>query len=171
MTSEPRPWGPGTFGPRRSTSRFVGAALALHTRCGVTGISYEPGRCAVCGHADAKVVAEQEDLRAEVEWLWEYHQRRLRPETPPEHLMDRVAFSEYPPLRLVRCRECGLVYRNPVERLHELEQIYAGDTPARAVLQSLHETQLPAVRNQARRLRETLGRSGTGIEVGSYVGA
>jgi SAM-dependent methyltransferase len=125
----------------------------------------------VCGHADAKVVAEQDDLRAEVEWLWEYQQRRLRPDTPPEHLMDRVAFSEYPPLRLVRCRECGLVYRNPVERLHELEQIYSGETPPRAVLQSLHETQLPAVRDQARRLRETLGRPGTGIEVGSYVGA
>jgi hypothetical protein len=145
--------------------------LALHTRCSVTGLSYEPGRCAVCGHADAKVVAEQDDLRAEVEWLWEYHQHRLRPDTPPEHLMDRVAFSEYPPLRLVRCRECGLVYRNPVERSHELEQIYAGETPPRPVLQSLHETQLPAVRSQARRLRETLGRSGTGIEVGSYVGA
>ena len=125
----------------------------------------------MCGHADAKVVAEQDDLRAEVEWLWEYHQRRLRADTPPEHLMDRVAFSEYPPLRLVRCRECGLVYRNPVERLHELEEIYADDTPAPAVLQSLHETQLPAVRNQARQLRDVLGRSGTGIEVGSYVGA
>jgi 2-polyprenyl-3-methyl-5-hydroxy-6-metoxy-1,4-benzoquinol methylase len=137
----------------------------------MTGISYEPGRCAVCGHADARVVAEQDDLRAEVEWLWEYHQRRLRPDTPPEHLMDRVAFSEYPPLRLVRCRECGLVYRNPVERLHELEEIYADDTPAASVLESLHETQLPAVRSQARRLREVLGRSGTGIEVGSYVGA
>ncbi|HEY4304222.1 MAG TPA: class I SAM-dependent methyltransferase [Gemmatimonadaceae bacterium] len=137
----------------------------------MTELSYEPGRCAVCGHADAKVVAEQDDLRSEVEWLWEYHQRRLRADTPPEHLRDRVAFSEYPPLRLVRCRECGLVYRNPVERLHELEQIYARDTTAPAVLQSLHSTQLPAVREQARHLRQTLGRSGTGIEVGSYVGA
>lgn len=137
----------------------------------MTGISYEPGRCAVCGHADASVVAEQDDLRAEVEWLWEYHQRRLRLETPPEHLMDRVAFSEYPPLRLVRCRECGLVYRNPVERLHELEAIYARETPAPQVLRSLHDTQLPAVRDQARRLRRVLGRSGAGVEVGSYVGA
>lgn len=125
----------------------------------------------MCGHADATVVAEQDDLRAEVEWLWEYHQRRLRPDTPPEHLMDRVAFSEYPPLRLVRCRECGLVYRNPVERLHELEAIYARETPAHEVLQSLHETQLPAVREQARQLCRVLGGAGTGIEVGSYAGA
>jgi 2-polyprenyl-3-methyl-5-hydroxy-6-metoxy-1,4-benzoquinol methylase len=116
-------------------------------------------------------VAEQDDLRAEVEWLRQYHQRRLRADTPPEHLTDRVSFSEHPPLRLVRCRECGLVYRNPVERLHELEQIYARGTPARSVLQSLHETQLPAVRTQAKRLRGLLGRAGTGIEIGSYVGA
>jgi SAM-dependent methyltransferase len=137
----------------------------------VTEISYEPGRCAVCGHADAVPVAEQEDLQAEVEWLWAYHQRRLQPDTPIDRLMDRVAFSEYPPLRLVRCRECGLVYRNPVERLHELEEIYARHTPAPDVLRSLHDTQLPAVRQQARRLRRLLGRAGTGIEVGSYVGA
>ena len=137
----------------------------------MTNLSYEPGRCAVCGHADATVVAEQDDLRAEVEWLWEYHQRRLRPDTPPEHLMDRVAFSEHPPLRLVRCRECGLVYRNPVERLHELEAIYARETPPPEVLRSLHDTQLPAVREQARRLCRVLGRNGTGVELGSYVGA
>jgi SAM-dependent methyltransferase len=125
----------------------------------------------VCGHTDAEVIAEQDDLRAEVEWLWEYHQRRLKPETPPEHLMDRVAFSQRPPLRLVRCRECGLVYRNPVERAHELVEIYARETSGPAVLQSLHETQLPAARTQARLLREVLGRGGTGLEVGSYVGA
>jgi SAM-dependent methyltransferase len=125
----------------------------------------------VCGHTDSTVVAERDALRAEIEWLWEYHQRRLRPDTPPEHLVDRVAFSEHPPLRLVRCRECGLVYRNPVERVHELREIYAGATPEPAVLQSLHETQLPAVREQARKLRALLGRAGTGIEVGSYVGA
>ena len=137
----------------------------------MTNVAYEPARCVVCGHADARVVAERDDLRAEVEWLWEYHQRRLRPETPPEHLMDRVAFSERPPIRLVACRECGLVYRNPIERAHELRDIYAGDPPAPSVLRSLHDTQRPALDVQARLLRDVLGRGGTGLEVGSYVGA
>jgi SAM-dependent methyltransferase len=68
------------------------------------------------------------------------------------------------------CRECGLVYRNPVERAHELREIYAGETPPAPVLRSLHETQLPALRTQARVLREVLGRGGSGLEVGSYVG-
>lgn len=133
--------------------------------------SFEPSHCIVCGHAEAEVVAERDDLRAEVEWLWEYHQRRLAPNTPPEHLTDRVAFSEHPPLRLVRCPDCGLVYRNPVERAHELREIYAAEAPPEAVLRSLHETQLPAVREQARVLRDVLGRGGSGLEVGSYVGA
>jgi len=133
--------------------------------------AYEPSRCVVCGHANAEVIAERDDLRREVEALWEYHQRRLDPETPPRHLTDRVAFSEYAPFRLVRCCDCGLVYRNPVERLHELTEIYARDTPAPDVLRSLHETQVPALRAQARALRHMLGRGGSGLEVGSYVGA
>lgn len=133
--------------------------------------SYEPAHCVVCGHADAEVVAEHDDLVAEVESLWEYHQRRLRPETPAPRLMDRVAFSEHAPFRLVRCRECGLVYRNPAERTFELTEIYARDRPTTDALRSLHRTQLPALRRQARALRRELGRGGTGLEVGSYVGA
>src|SRR5262249_8851202 len=115
--------------------------------------------------------AERDDLRAEAEWLWAYHARRIRPETPPEHLTDRVAFSEPPALRLVRCRECGLVYRNPVERARELKEIYARRAPTPGVLRSLHDTQVPAARTNARLLRRVLGRDGTGLEVGSYVGA
>lgn len=136
----------------------------------MTSLAYELTGCTVCGRTDAQVVAERDDLREEVEWLWEYHERRLRPETPPEHLMDRVAFSQQPPLRLVRCVECGLVYRNPIERERELADIYAGEAPAPEVLRSLHDTQLPAMRMQAKLLREVLGRGGAGLEVGSYVG-
>jgi SAM-dependent methyltransferase len=132
--------------------------------------TYEPAHCAVCGHADADVIAEQDDIRAEVEALWEYHEKRLRPETPPHRLMDRVAFSERPPLRLVRCRQCRMVYRNPVEREQVLTEIYGRQAPAPDVLRALHQTQLPALRMQARALREVLGRGGAGLEVGSYVG-
>ena len=133
--------------------------------------SYEIAHCIVCGHADAVELVNDEAMRVEMETLWNYQQRRLRPETPAPRLMDRVAFSEYPPLRLVRCRECGLVYRNPIERGHELRDIYAGDPPTPETLRSLHETQRPSLRTQARELRRALGRGGSGLEVGSYVGA
>ena len=110
-------------------------------------------------------------MHAELEQLWEYHEKRLKPEIPTQRLLDRVAFSEPPPLRLVQCCECGLLYRNPVERVEELTEIYARTTPTTDVLRALHETQLPAIRAQAHALRETLGRGGSGLEVGSYVGA
>jgi 2-polyprenyl-3-methyl-5-hydroxy-6-metoxy-1,4-benzoquinol methylase len=133
--------------------------------------AYEFAHCIVCGHTDSDVLGEQEDLRREVELLWEYQSRRLKVDTPTRRLMDRVAFSQDPPLRLVRCRECGLVYRNPVERARELESIYADGGPSRDTMFALHDTQRAAYRLQARRLRAALGRGGSVLEVGSYVGA
>jgi SAM-dependent methyltransferase len=149
----------------------VTVAKNLHQGPAVQGPSYEIANCAVCGHSNARVVAEQDDMRAEVESLWDFHERRLRPRTPADRLMDRVAFSEHPPLRLVQCNECGLIYRNPVERGHELTQIYAREAPAPPVLESLHRTQVPALRAQAAELRRQLHGGGSVLEVGSYVGA
>jgi SAM-dependent methyltransferase len=154
--------------PLRDSGKW---ASSLHRRPIVPSPSYEPSRCIVCDHTDSEVVAEHDDLRAEVEALWAYHQHRLRPETPPDRLMDRVAFSEAPPFRLVQCRECGLVYRNPAERAQELTEIYARGAPSNDVLRSLHATQMPALRSQARALRGMLGHGRSAIEVGSYVGA
>jgi SAM-dependent methyltransferase len=110
-------------------------------------------------------------MRAEVEALWAFHTMRLRAQTPPKHLTDRVAFSQRAPIRLVECSVCGLVYRNPVERAREVDETYADDELPREVLAALHATQLGAYRAQARRLtREAGGRVGRGLEVGSYVG-
>ena len=126
--------------------------------------------CPVCAGTDSTELADPDAVRAEVEALWKFHTRRLDPATPPEHLTDRVAFSQRPPLRVVQCRVCGLVYRNPRERAHELTGVYAGETPDANVLEALFQTQLDAYRAQARRLRDVLRKRGTGIEVGSYVG-
>ena len=132
--------------------------------------AYELTTCIACGSNESIEIADAESVREEVESLWAFHGRRLRPSTPPERLTDRVAFSEHPPFRLVECARCGLVYRNPIERPRELESIYAEGAASRELLQALHATQLPAYRAQARRLLDVLGRRGSGIEVGSYVG-
>ena len=126
--------------------------------------------CPVCAGTDSIEVADPAAVTAEVEALWKFHTRRLDPATPPEHLTDRVAFSQRPPLRVVQCSRCGLVYRNPRERAHELTGVYEGETPDEGVLESLFQTQLGAYRAQAHRLRAVLRKRGTGIEVGSYVG-
>ena len=138
------------------------------------GPGYRLTRCVVCDGADTDVIAEADDIRAEVEALWAFHGRRLRPETPPERLVDRVAFSQRPPFRLVRCRACGLVFRNPIERDVELREIYADEAPPPETLHALHGAQRSAYGVQVRRLRAVLGGLGggaSGLEVGSYVGA
>ncbi|HEY2378923.1 MAG TPA: methyltransferase domain-containing protein [Gemmatimonadaceae bacterium] len=133
--------------------------------------AYEITQCVACGSGESCEIASSDDVRREVEWLWAFHGRRLRPATPPERLMDRVAFSERPPFRLVECARCGLVYRNPIERAYELESIYADATPSIELFRGLHDTQRAAYRVQARRLLNALGRRGAGLELGSYVGA
>jgi SAM-dependent methyltransferase len=125
----------------------------------------------ICGHTESSVIADDESMKAEVEELWAFHIRRLRSGTPPERLTDRVAFSEHPPYRLVQCRECGLVYRNPAERREQVADVYAGERLERETLLSLHDTQLPFHRGAARRIMETMGRRGSVLEVGSYVGS
>ena len=134
-------------------------------------VAYELTRCPVCDSADSEEVAGPDDLRAEVEALWEFHGARLRATVPPEHLMDRVAFSQPPPWRVVRCRCCTLIYRNPRERPRELENAYAVEAPEPEVLAALFGTQRRSYAVQARRLTRVFGRTGAGVEVGSYVGA
>lgn len=147
------------------------AACAVHSATAMQAPSYELARCPVCGGADFQEVAGADDITKELEALWEFHTPRLRPDTPPEHLADRVAFSQRPPIRVVECNACGLVYRNPRERAWMLRDLYAREAPERVVLQSLFETQRASYAAQAERLTQFAGRSGTGLEAGSYVGA
>lgn len=133
--------------------------------------AYELAHCVVCGHTDARVVATHDDILDEVEQLWAFRGRRLRADTPPARLIDRVAFSQDPPFRVVECRECGLVYRNPAERPRALEATYTRESPSADTLRALHAAQSRAFATSARRVRERTARGATGLEVGSYAGA
>ena len=138
----------------------------------MSSVALELARCHVCGGADTDEVADAGEVRAEVEALWAFHTRRVDGSTPPEKLLDRAAFSEPPPVRVVRCRSCGLVYRNPQERAQELAEIYEADAGVGDdVLRALFDTQRRSYRAQARRLTRVAGAAGSGLEVGSYVGA
>ena len=132
--------------------------------------AYELSPCPVCWSSESRVVVDRDGVRDEVESLWAFHTRRLKGDTPPEHLADRVAFSHPPPWRVVQCTGCGLVYRNPRERAFELEAMYAREAPAPEVLEALFETQQGTYAAQAERLGEVVGRAGSGVEVGSFVG-
>ena len=135
-------------------------------------VAYELARCHVCGGSDTDEVADSAEVRAEVEALWAFHTSRVDGATPPEKLLDRAAFSEPPPVRVVRCRGCGLVYRNPQERPEALAEIYEEDPGVgNDVLRTLFDNQRRSYLAQARRLTRIANAPGTGLEVGSYVGA
>jgi SAM-dependent methyltransferase len=136
----------------------------------VARVSYELTACPVCGTQDSAELADADSIRAEVELLWEFHEHRLKQGVPPEHLADRLAFSQHPPLRLAECLRCSHIYRNPWERKESLASAYTGSAPKAAVLESLHETQQSLSRAQVGRLTAIAGRPGRGLEVGSYAG-
>jgi SAM-dependent methyltransferase len=133
-------------------------------------VAYEIASCPVCDGEEDEKIAGPEELREEVEALWAFHLRRLRPGTPSRYLTDRVVFSLRPPLRLGRCRRCGTLYRNPRERMREVEETYAEERLDGRVLEGLFEAQRAMYRAQARRLTRVAGGAGAGLEVGSYVG-
>jgi SAM-dependent methyltransferase len=127
--------------------------------------------CPACGADAATTVADGDQIRDEVEQLWAFHTRRLRGDTPPERLQDRVAFSQAPPLRIARCDTCSLLYRSPREHAETLIDTYRDERPDADALRTLFDNQRRSYRAQARRLTRLLGRTGRGLEVGSYVGA
>ena len=144
----------------------------LSSGSGFSPVAYELARCHVCGGAETDELASAAGVRDEMELLWEFHTRRVHGDSPPEKLLDRAAFSERPPVRVVRCRECGLVYRNPQEKARELHAAYESeDGLDTTILEALHKTQRRSYRAQARRLSAVAGLAGSGLEVGSYVGA
>lgn len=134
-------------------------------------VLYEAGHCPVCLRRESDVVATADEIRKEVEERWAFHRARLRPGTREEWLVDRAFFSQRPPLRVVRCRACGTLFRDPAESGRSLITCYTGEVIDRDVIRELFDAQRRAFRKQAARLTRVAGRVGTGLEVGSYVGA
>jgi SAM-dependent methyltransferase len=132
--------------------------------------TYELTACPVCACESSSVIADRDAVQREVEMLWEFHGARLQLATPVAHLVDRVAFSQHAPLQIVRCDECGLVYRNPRERDVALREAYGDEEVSESSLSALFETQRAAYVAQAERLAAAVGRAGRVLEVGSYVG-
>ncbi len=126
--------------------------------------------CPACGRVEAVEVASRAELLEEMELLWAFHERRLRPGVPTRHLLDRVVFSRPPALGLARCTGCGTVRRSG-ERPDAVAATYAEESPAPDVLAALFRAQRPGCRAQARRLTRFAGPTGQGLEVGSYTGA
>jgi SAM-dependent methyltransferase len=127
--------------------------------------------CPACGGREAAEIASREAIRREMEALWAFHLRRLRPGAPATALTDRLAFTQPPPLRLLSCTCCGTLRRDPEEGETNLLDRYAAEALSPAVLGALFEAQRTSARRQMDRLARLGGPRGEGLEVGLYTGA
>jgi SAM-dependent methyltransferase len=133
--------------------------------------SYELAACPACASQSARLVVAGDALKDELEELWQFHLLRRKEGVPARHLYDRAFFTLDPPLQLVECTECGTLYRNPREAAEAVVEKYEQEQSDPGVLESLFEAQKRSYRRQADELSRIAGRTGTGLEVGSYVGA
>jgi SAM-dependent methyltransferase len=130
---------------------------------------YELASCPVCASSHHQVIAGADEVRAEIEALWEHHTGDARPLLTSAQLVDRVAFSQDPPLQVVRCTDCGLLFRNPRER--DVREIYETERTDDVAFEALLPAQRAAFANPVARLTDLNGSAGRVLEVGSYVGA
>src|SRR5438034_9538941 len=130
---------------------------------------YELSACPICSSNDGSEVADREAIQQETERVWSFHARRFRHPVPPKYLMDRVVFSQSPPLRLLRCAVCTHLYRSPRESAETVRRTYAETALSESVYESLFDNQRLAYRAQVRRLRDFVGKIHRGLEVGSYI--
>jgi 2-polyprenyl-3-methyl-5-hydroxy-6-metoxy-1,4-benzoquinol methylase len=133
--------------------------------------SLEIGSCPVCKTNNFRELASSDEIRRQVEELWAYHTRRLKPGAPVQQLFDRAVFSQAPPVHIVQCEECGTVMRNPRESETSIVDLYANEDPPESALEDLFDEQVAFYAPRVRTLEELLGRSGNVLEVGSYLGA
>lgn len=133
--------------------------------------TYEIAPCPVCRGLNVRTVADRQQLERELEWLWQFHLRRLKPGAPVNQLFDRAIFSQRLPLHLVQCRECATVFRSPRERAEDVVEVYEEEQPSESALASLFEEQYAFYRPRVQKIDKLAGRTGTVLEVGSYVGA
>jgi 2-polyprenyl-3-methyl-5-hydroxy-6-metoxy-1,4-benzoquinol methylase len=132
--------------------------------------TYELAACPVCRSQDARTLATRDEIRRELEALWQFHLRRLLTGAPIDQLFDRAIFSQQPPLQVMRCSRCGTVFRNPREREDEIVETYQQEAPSETALASLFTQQQEFYRPRAARLTRLAGGVGDVLEVGSYVG-
>lgn len=127
-------------------------------------------RCDVCGDDCQEVICTAAEVRAQQEYLCQFHRRRLRPGAPPGALADRAEFTQDEATDIVACRTCGLVFRSPRPTDEAVARAYSGDRYGQPRLESLFTAQLALDRPKARRLSRWLRPGARVVEVGSFVG-
>jgi 2-polyprenyl-3-methyl-5-hydroxy-6-metoxy-1,4-benzoquinol methylase len=129
------------------------------------------GSCPACETKDFRQIADADAVKRQVEELWEFHTRRMKPGAPLKALFDRTVFSQDPPLHIVECVDCGTVMRNPRENSEQVVNLYKQEAPPATAFETLFTEQLGFFDSRIQHIEQLLGRKGSLLEIGSYVGA
>lgn len=131
--------------------------------------------CPVCGASDIRTVCSAQDLAEQRRYLIQFYRRRWRRQDAAT-AADRAAFTQDYLTDIVRCVDCGLLYRNPRPPHDAIVQAYARDHYDRAYLEAEFLNQRRWARGKLPLLRQRLaqheGRPHTPrvLEIGSFVG-
>jgi SAM-dependent methyltransferase len=125
--------------------------------------------CVVCGSRRAYVLATREELADQNRYRDQLFKQAL-PGTPDYLLDDLTIFTNSYDARLVVCKNCGLVCRDPRFDRQGTLQAYAQDDYASEWLEQTFEKYYHAFRSNMPELGKRIGRAATVLEIGSYVG-
>lgn len=131
---------------------------------------YDIGACPVCQKQEFRTIADEAEIKSQMERLWEFHIKRLHAGAPIQQLFDRAIFSQKPPLNVSACIDCGTVLRNPRESDDEVVETYAEEEPSTEALNSLFDAQRRFYEPRVDRLTRWNQGPGSVLEVGSYIG-
>lgn len=129
--------------------------------------------CVLCGSGRSRTICSATEMNAQRQYLTEFFRRRWRTQTAAT-AADRVAFTQDYTTDIVRCLECGLLYRNPRPRQEEIARAYRKDHYERPYLEMEFLNQRRWAKRKApelsRHLRPQKGLRVHVLEVGSFVG-
>ncbi len=126
--------------------------------------------CIVCGSKEYSVLATLEQLQEERRYRNRLFRSGLLPGTPEHMFQDLTIFTNNYPARLVECKTCGVVSRDPRFSPRASVEAYAKDEYHQDWLESTFQEYYASFRSQMPRLIKMLGPEAHVLELGSYVG-
>jgi SAM-dependent methyltransferase len=128
-------------------------------------------RCIICKNNDAVEIAGSEQLDKEARYREELFRSLFKPHTPDYILKDHIYFTHTYKARLVACKRCGLVYRDPRLSEESATQEYSEDIYHPEWLEASYSAYYNAFKPLMPHLVNKLGsRRPRVLEIGSHVG-
>lgn len=154
---------------RNSVVRRRAPGLSAPALAPPVAVPQAPSRCGACGGTALLLLCEARQLADQLEQARNFHAARLVRADPAER-EERSSFTQSGPARIVACRDCGLLARDPMPSADSLVQRYEDDVYPEWRLDEMLAAQVELFRRKLPWLRRRLGTPRRVLEVGSFVG-